>query len=138
MTPTEELQRAIFLRLSARADLAAAGLVIVDGAVPPAESRPDHCLSFGASSGYADEAEGIAGRVEVLQLDLWSRDGGQVRRCRALVDQVRAALDGAEIELDAHALAEIRVEQWGAFLDVDGITAHGIVTVEAVIEEAAA
>ena len=48
---------------------------------------------------------------------------------------VKAALHGAELSLATHALATLQVVAVRAMMDPDGETGHGIVTLEALMEE---
>ena len=70
-----------------------------------------------------------------MQLDIWARDGGRVRPAREIVDAVQEALHLAPLMLTVNALALIRVVSARVLLDPDGLTAHGVILVEAVIEE---
>lgn len=131
-SPSAELQTAIYNALVADAGVGAlAGDRIHDGR--PADG-PFPCITFGPSDYTPEDAECITGRVESLQIDCWVRDA-RVRPARELADAVKAALHLANLSLDVHALALLRVTAVRAFMDPDGITGHGIVTVEATIEE---
>lgn len=131
-SPSVELQTAIFNALVADAGVhALAGDRIHDGR--PSDG-PFPCITFGPSDYVTDDMECITARTESLQIDCWTQDG-RLRPARELADAVKAALHLAEISLSVHALALIRVTAVRAFMDPDGITGHGVVTVEAVIEE---
>lgn len=130
-SPSEELQQAIYNALVADD---AVGEIIGDRIH---DGRPTTypCVTFGPSDGQEDDAECITGNVETIQLDCWVRDRGQLRPAKALVYAVKRALHRAELSLNAHALVFITVPYTRVMLDPDGVTGHGIVSVEAHIEE---
>ncbi|PZX19816.1 uncharacterized protein DUF3168 [Palleronia aestuarii] len=130
-TPSEDLQKVVFEALIADPSVSAiVGDRIVDG-------RPDAypCCTFGPRDTVFEDAECIIGRTETLQIDCWVVDGGRTRGAAALADAVKAALHRQDFALDTHALVSLRVTAQRAFLDADGLTGHGVVTIEADIEE---
>ena len=93
------------------------------------------CIEFGASDVVPDDEECIDGEVHALQIDVWSRDQGRLGPCKDIVAAARAALHEAELDLpDPFALCFVRVVLTRVLPDPDGITAHGILTVEATVE----
>ena len=134
MTPSVELQKLIFDRLVANAGVhAIVGDRIYDNA-PPNATFP--YVSFGPSDVIEDDAECIVGRLETVQIDCWARDNARLNPVKALSDAVKAALHQFAGDMTTHALVEMRVVAMRHFMDPDGLTAHGVVTVEARIEEA--
>lgn len=138
MSPSEELQKAIYDRLVA--DAAVGDLVgdrIYDG--PPTDAAMPY-VSFGSTDWYEDgDATGcIAARVETVQIDCWSQLQGRKRGAKALVDAVAKALHRSSMTFETNALGWIRVTRTQVLDDPDGITAHGIVLVEASVEEVSA
>jgi hypothetical protein len=134
MSVSAELQRAIYDTLIGDAALSALiGDRVYDGR--PQESNFP-CVTFGPSDSRADDMECIDGRSETIQLDVWSRDQGKMRPCKEIMDAARDALHFADITLSVNALVLIRVEGMRLFVDGDGITAHGVLTVEADLERA--
>lgn len=133
-TPSEELQEAVYDALIADAAVAAVvGTKVRDG-LPLDDGVAQ--ITFGPSDYTLDDLDCIDLRVETLQLDCWVRDSsGRLHPARALADKVKAVLHGAELSLDMHALANLRVVGVRAFMDADGKTGHGVVTVEAEVEE---
>lgn len=128
-----ELQTVIYQTLVADAEVGAlVGDRIYDG-------RPDTatfpCVTFGPIDSIEDDKSCITGRVETVQLDVWSRDQGRMRPCKEICDAVKAALHRAELSMTVNALVRIEITGVRVFLDPDGITAHGVVTVETDIEE---
>ena len=133
-SPSEDLQFAVHALLMGDADVQA----IVDGRVH--DGRPVDgafpAISFGPGSHVPDDYECIDGRVETLQIDCWTRSKGQRRPCAALVDAVKAALHEVAADLRTHALVRMQVTSTRIMEDPDGSTWHGIVSLEAEIEEA--
>lgn len=102
---------------------------------PPA-TVPVPYITFGPSDYVPDDDECIDGRIETVQLDVWSEAQDGKRECKAIVDAVKAALHDAEADLDSGALNTMRVVLVRVFDDPDGRTTHGIVQVECMIDEA--
>ena len=130
-TPSEALQKAVYDALIADPAVSAiVGTRVTDG-------RPQAypSITFGPSDFVAEDWDCFPSRVESLQLDCWTRDGDRLRPARALADTVKAALHLKELDLDGHALTLLRVESVRSFMDVDGLTGHAVVTLEAEIEE---
>ena len=132
-SPSTELQVAILNALKAATGVhAICGDRIYDG-------RPDDaafpCVTFGPTQYIPEDVECIVGGIEVVQLDCWARDGGKLWPAKDLAAAVKAALHEASLSLSTHALARISVTSVRTFLDPDGKTAHGVVIVEAEIEE---
>jgi len=133
MSASKEFQKIVIDTL--RADSGVAALVstrIYDN--PPA--NPVHpYISMGPSYMVPTDAEDINSRDETLQIDVWSRDSGNLHPCKAIVDAIYDALHDAAIAMpDPYALESIRVVLVRVFDDPDGVTAHGVVQVEGSIE----
>lgn len=137
MQPGEALQKLIFERLTADAGVVAlVGDRVYDN--PPAPKLrvfPD--ITFGPSDAIEDDAECISGRVETIQIDCWARVNGKLGPVKPIMDAVRSALHLYDGNMTGAALVEMRVTFMRAIKDPDGLTAHGVVTVQAIIEEAA-
>lgn len=133
-----ELQTVIYQRLVA--DAAIHALVadrIFDRRPDPSVGSTDFpCITFGPSDYVTDDADCITGRTETIQLDCWARAGGKLRPAREIADAVKKSLHGYEADLATNALVEMRVELVRAFADPDGLTAHGVVQVRCLVEEA--
>lgn len=131
-SPSKELQTAVYNALVANAGVTAiVGDRIFDGRV---KDEFQSCVTFGPSDYTLQDMDCIAGRIESLQIDCWVRDA-RLSPARELADAVKSALHLANLSLDVHALAVLRVTAVRAFMDADGITGHGVVTIEAEIEE---
>jgi hypothetical protein len=92
-------------------------------------------ISFGPSDVVEDDADCITGRVETIQIDCWSRSKGGFKEVKALADSVKKALHHYSGTLTVNALVEMTVESIRYFRDPDGITSHGVITLQAIIEE---
>jgi hypothetical protein len=128
-----ELQKAIYEALTS--DDAVSALVgdrVYDG-TPSNQQFP--YITFGPNDRILEDLECISASTETLQLDVWSRDQGRLGPCKAVCDAVRNALHLAGLELQVNALVRIRVDRVRVFKDSDGVTAHGVVTIEADLEE---
>ena len=134
-TPAEDLQKAVFETL--RADPAIVAIVgsnVFDQHPNPDDDTLYPAITFGPADFVPEEMECIDGRMETLQVDAWARAGKRLRPAKALADRVYAALHRAPLALETPALAEIEVTAVRAFMDPDGLTGRGIVTLAALIE----
>ncbi len=133
MSVSRELQGAIYDALVA--DVAVSALVddrIYDDS--PAD-REYPCITFGPTDSTPEYIQCITARTETVQLNVWSREHGRMWPCKEIVDAVKNALHLADIDLVVNALVRIEVVGQRVFMDRDGITAHGVVTVSADLEE---
>ncbi|MEX5600704.1 DUF3168 domain-containing protein [Pseudophaeobacter sp. C1-32P7] len=134
MSASVELQTAIYNALLADAGVAAlVGDRVYDGAP---SNREYPCITFGPMDSVPDDMECITASSETVQLDIWSREQGRLRPCKEICSAVKKALHDADLGLTVNALVQIRTEGMRVFLDADGRTAHGVVTVMAELEEA--
>lgn len=133
MSAASELQKAVFAALVADA---AVGALIGDriyDAMPSDGQYP--CVTFGSSQEITDDADCIDGEEHFLQLDVWTRAQGRMKPCKDIVAAVKAALHDQDLTLpDPYAMAFIRVVDTQTMRDADGITAHGVVSVQAMVE----
>ncbi len=133
MSVSAELQKLIYDTLVADAAVGAlVGDRIYDGS--PSDSEFP-CITFGPSDSVPDDMECVNARTESIQLDVWARSQGRMRPCREIMDAVRDALHLADLSLTTNSLVLIRVDGMRLFMDADGITAHGVITVEADVEQ---
>lgn len=134
-SPSVELQDAVLTRL--KADMAVDAHVgdrIYD--MPP-EGAGFPYLSFGPSDLTPDD-DAVGCMVvssHSLQIDVWDRSQGRLWKAKEIVAAVKKSLHRFEATLPTHRLVSMQVERAATILDADGITAHGIVSVIAVIEE---
>lgn len=135
MSASAELQKLLFTTLTGTAGvMALAGGVYDRVPTDPYKTKTAY-VSFGPSDVVDDSADCIISGEHTFQLDVWSKAVGQVEAKR-LVDLIYGALHEQSLELTENALAEIRVDFRRVFVDPDGLTTHGVVTVTASIEEA--
>ncbi len=133
MSTSNALQKLIFDLLVASGPVGAlVGDKIYDR---PGATVPAPYITFGPSDYVPDDDECIDGRIETVQLDVWSEAQDGKRECKAIVDAIRVVLHDAVGNLDVGALVTMRVTLSRVFDDPDGRTTHGIVQVESVIEE---
>lgn len=103
------------------------------------EDTPVPYVTMGASYGIDDDAECIEARLITVQVDIWdsARDEtGDVDKgvCEDLTDDVAAALKGWA-DTDALTMHPLRVTLVRVMDDPDGVSVHGVVQVEADIED---
>lgn len=135
MSASFALQRAVYELLVASPEVGAiVGDRIYDG--PPTGAAFPY-VSFGPSDASSDDVECITATVEALQVDCWTREGNRLGPCRKLVGAVKAAIHGAAPDLGDYAALRLDVTSTRAFMDEDGLTAHGVAVVEATVEEPA-
>lgn len=99
------------------------------------EDRTFPYISFGPTDSRFEDLTCITARTETVQLDVWCRDNARLRPCKEVCDAVKNALHLADLSLTVNALVQVRVEGMRVFMDRDGLTAHGVITVEADLEE---
>lgn len=134
-SPSVELQDAVLTRL--KADPAVDALVgdrIYD--MPP-EGVLFPYLSFGPSDLIPDD-DAVGCMVvsrHSLQIDVWDRSQGRIWKAKEIAEAVKKSLHRFEAVLATHRLILMEVERAVTFLDADGITGHGVVSLVAVIEE---
>ena len=117
------------------ADPAVSGFVgdrVYDGA--PADAAFPY-LSLDAGDFTPADADGIVGREETVQIDIWARENGRLRPAKEIADAIRTLLEGRSADLEEGALVDLTLGV-RVVRDPDGISAHGIVTVTALIDEA--
>jgi hypothetical protein len=131
---SRELQTLIFDTLVADAGVGALVGDRIYDAMPSEGQYP--CITFGPADSFNDDLQCVDARTETVQLDVWSRDQGRMGPCKDICDAVKVALHLSDLSLSQHALVRIRTDGIRVFRDADGVTAHGVVTVEADLEEA--
>lgn len=134
MSASRALQKAVVAALRGDATLANfVGARVYD--MQPADAVYPF-VSLGPSSFVSDNDECIEGREETLQIDVWARDNGLMHPCRAITDAVYGALHEATLSLDdPYANVECNVTLGAqVFMDPDGLTAHGVVQITAMVE----
>lgn len=138
MTIGQELQKLLLDTLKANTGVMALVNGVWDN--PPADAvrfaQPKAaCITFGASDVVDDFADCIDGETHTIQIDVWSRTVGMVG-CKQIVDVVRKFLKRAPLQLSENALVEINIPLVRVFKDPDGLTSHGVLSVEIMVEVA--
>lgn len=92
-------------------------------------------ISFGPSDFDIDDFECVRTRTETVQLDIWTEDQGRQIGAKRIVDAVRDALSLEDASFTDNALVSIEVVSARILPEPAENRAHGIVSVEAEIEE---
>lgn len=133
MSVIAALQKFVVATLKADAGVAAlVGARIYDR--PPAGAVMPY-VSIGPSDEVPFNAECIAMIDATLQIDVFSASQGGGAEARKINSAIKAALHEIDGDLEAGALLEINVRQTRAFDDLDPGVTHGIVSIEALLEE---
>ncbi len=127
-----ELQKAVFARLSASADLIAAlgGPRIFDHA-PAAVAFP--YVTFGRTSAYDWSTGTEIGTEQLFTLHVWSKELGKAQSLEIL-EAIRTALLSQPLEVAGHAVASLREEFAEARFDEDIDVYHGLLRFRALLE----
>lgn len=130
-SPAVELQKLLFDQITGDVAIMAKLSAMYDR-VPSDAAHPYG--SFGPRQRYPEDAACISASNHRIQLDFWSREVGVVE-CEEIVDLVRRKFNGADLDLPNNALVSMRVTMDRVLDDPDQLTHHGIVMIEALIEE---
>lgn len=134
MSASYDLQKLIYDTLRNDAGVMAQVSGVYDSVPDNPWGAKQAYISFGPVDVVEDDAECIYGATHAFQIDCWSRKKGSVH-CKQIVDAVKKALHDKSADLGDYGLAQMRVTMRRVFADPDGVTTHGVVTVEADIEE---
>lgn len=97
--------------------------------------NPQHpYCSIGPHYHNRADADCIRGREHFFQIDCWTQQQGRRDQVNDLTDAIEAALNGADGDLNVHALAGCEVVLVKVQDDPDGAK-HGVVQVRATVEE---
>lgn len=136
MSASVALQDALLTALKSDAALSALIGARVYDQPPPTAQFP--YVEFGADYFRPNKADDLVYRVETLQIDVWTDDGGKKWPCKQIVDAVTEALDGVTLSMASpYACASCNVVLARVTDDPDGMKCHGIVQVEAGVEKRA-
>lgn len=127
-----ELQELIYARLTADPRVQSIVGDRVYDRVPRSRSFP--YISFSSSTSTPDDVECIDGITHVLQIDCWSRYDGGFREVNQMTDAVYRSLHDHDGVITTNALVQMRVTLVRAMRDPDGLTSHGVVQVECLVE----
>jgi hypothetical protein len=92
-------------------------------------------VNFATSVETSNDADCIKGSDIFIQIDVWSREAGFVE-CKKIASAVRDALHDRDLQLTENALALLRCDRIRVFRDADGLTSHGVVELQALVERA--
>jgi len=136
--PQTELQKLLYDTLTGDTNVMALADGVYDRVPPEPWAGPNKgYVSFGAADVINEDAECLTTGLHTVQIDCWSRQVGSVH-CKRLVDAVYAVLhENSSLTLSVNALAQTRIILRQVFRDPDGLTTHGVIQVEASIEERA-
>ncbi|MGP2493510.1 DUF3168 domain-containing protein [Mesorhizobium sp. PUT5] len=129
------------LQKALRARLVATGAVtalVPAASILDANQRPAPSPSIIIGEGQAIEGDRLDRRDQrlVLTLHVWKKEPG-ITGVKAIAGAIRAALSLKFEENDGYHFADCRVSSMRFLRDPDGETAHGVVTVEALVCEVA-
>jgi hypothetical protein len=93
-------------------------------------------ISFGPLDVINDDSECLVSGLYTFQLDVWSRQRNSLH-CRRIIDRARALFDQQSFDLPTNALVGTTIKHWRQFRDPDGLTTHGIISLETTIEDGA-
>jgi len=129
-----DLQKALFEALNGDAALAAmlGGAKIFDHA--PANVAFPY-VTFGRTSVYDWSTSTESGTEQLFTLHVWSKARGK-REALAIMEIVRARLDGGPLVLDRNLLVNMTLEFVEVRYDEDLSVYHGLLRFRAVTEEA--
>ena len=129
--PSLSLQKAVYAALVADAGV---GALIGDRVFDAAPRNAAFPYATFGDARAADWSTGTeAGAEHRLVLHVWSRERGKAE-CWATLEAIRNVLHDAALDLDGHALVNLRLEATDVGQDRDGITWHGVARLRAVTE----
>lgn len=135
MSVSKALHDLVVAKLKAAPAVAALVGSDVFDSVPAAKKDRFPRISMGAYDFVADDADCIFAGDHTLLVDIWSREVGSVE-AKSITDAVRRAIRNiGDVDLPDYGLVEITADSARVFADPDGKTTHGVVQVEARIEE---
>ncbi|WP_442578513.1 DUF3168 domain-containing protein [Mesorhizobium sp. ASY16-5R] len=127
-----ELQKAIFVTLGSDAVLVA----LLDGG-KIYDHAPAHVafpyITFGRSNAFDWSTGTESGDEQIFTLHIWSKAQGK-KETLAIMEQVKALLHGAPLELAGFHLVSIRLEFSEARFDEDLSVHHGLMRFRALTE----
>ena len=126
-------QKAIYERLVADPAIhALVGDRIFDG-VPADAVMP--FVAFGPSDVVIDDGDGLDGRAEALQLEVWSNDQARLWKAKAICDAIKTSLHDFGLSLEAGRAGSILVTSMQMRPAEDGVTAQGLIALRILASE---
>lgn len=131
-SPVAELQKAVHAALAGDAELAELlGEVRVYDHTPA--NVPFPYITFGRTSVYDWDTGTERGTEQILTLHVWSKGRGK-KETHGLMDAIGTRLHDAGLELEGHALVNLRLEFSDVIFDEDLAVHHGMLRFRAVTE----
>ena len=127
------LQQAIFATLAASGDIleAVGDPPRIFDAVPRGSAFPYIVIGDDKESDWSTATE--PGTAHALTIHIWSRAAGR-KETRLAAQAVIGALNGAELDLDGHALIDLRYLESESTRENDGETVHAELRFRALLE----
>lgn len=135
MSADHALQTAIRLRLAATPAVTA---LVPAASILDVNQRPAPVPSIIIGEGQSMEGDQLDRRDQRLIMDLhiWKQEAG-LGGVKDIAGAIRTALHSARLTVTGWHCGDCRVSSMRFLRDPDGETAHGVVTVEALVVEAA-
>lgn len=128
------LQQAIRQRLVSTSAVTA---LVPAASILDVNQRPAPMPSIIIGEGQAVEGDRIDRRDQrvILDLHVWKKEPG-LKGVKAIAGEIRAAIHSSKLSMiENFHFADVRVTRTRFLRDPDGETAHGVVTVEALVNE---
>lgn len=125
------LQKAVYQALIADAALMALVTGVYDAA-PDDANMP--YIAFGPGDVQPERYAGVESWEEALQIDIWSDYGGGFKESKDIAAAVMNVLDEAVINSPTVRIVSITIESARHFRDANPKISHGVLTIEAVLE----
>ncbi|ORE89746.1 DUF3168 domain-containing protein [Aurantimonas sp. 22II-16-19i] len=107
------------------------GRPLLDG---PAIGQKKPYASYGPSEIVPLDADCVAGAEVTLQIDVWSAGIAGQGEAEQVSAAVGRAIHGADVPLDGARLVDLRVTRIRILTDSDALTAHGVLTIRALMD----
>lgn len=127
------VQTVIYSALSVDAGLAALVSTRIYDNVPQDTAYP--YVTIGDDTHTADNTDDELGSSVVCTIHTWSRERG-MRETKLIQDAIYDALNRANLSLAGYVIVNVLSEGSDSFLDVDGLTRHGVSNFRLLIDEA--
>lgn len=102
--------------------------------VPKKPTFPYVVLGESQDINETDEVSCSIHRHVFLTVHVWSRKVGRIE-CERIVALLRVAMEAAELTPNGWHVAELRDTDSRVFADPDGLTTHGVITIDAWLEK---
>lgn len=136
MTVSPEYEIQVFIVTALKADASVMALAAGVYDVPPVEPYKTKTayISIGSTDTVPDDADCIIGERHTVQIDIWSKAVG-MPECKKLMTAVKRRLHMADDELAENGMADVNLVLARTLRDPDGVTSHGVLQFEFVVED---